>query len=86
MALGAAYLLADPGERDRLHLLSLGVDLSDTATGLGHLVRRDGRPRAMALVTALTGGYAAVGAGRAVRRHARRLEPSGRTCNGGKGL
>lgn len=72
IALGTAYLLGGAAERDRLHLISLGVDVSDTATGLGHLVRRDSSPRAMAMVTALTGGYAVVGAVRAVRRHARR--------------
>lgn len=72
IALGAAYLLGGTPERDRLHLLGLGVDLSDTVTGLTHVVRRDSSPRAMAMVTALTGSYAAVGALRAVRRHARR--------------
>ncbi|WP_436699683.1 hypothetical protein [Nocardioides sp. BYT-33-1] len=86
IALGAAYLLSTGGDRDRLQLLSLGVDLSDTVTGLGHLVRRDSSPRAMAMVTALTGTYAALGARRAVRRHAGRLEPDAATCNGGKGL
>ena len=72
VALGAAYLLAGETERDRLQLLSLGVDVSDTVTGLGHLVRRDSSMRAMAMVTALTGTYAAVGAVRALRRHAGR--------------
>ncbi|WGX94226.1 DUF4267 domain-containing protein [Nocardioides sp. L-11A] len=86
IALGTAYLLAGETERARLQLLSLGVDLSDTATGLGHLVRRDSRPRAMLLATALTGAYAAVGARRALRRHARRLERPPATCNGGEGL
>ncbi|MDQ6525918.1 hypothetical protein RB608_20035 [Nocardioides sp. LHD-245] len=86
IALGTAYLLAGEAERGRLQLLSLGVDLSDTATGIGHLIRRDSRPRAMVLVTALTGAYAAVGARRALRRHARRLEGRPPTCNGGEGL
>ncbi|MCR1782868.1 hypothetical protein KVF89_10020 [Nocardioides carbamazepini] len=86
IALGAAYLLAGEAERERLQLLSLGVDISDTATGLGHLLRRDGSPRALVLTTALTGTYAAVGAVRALRRHARRLERGPATCNGGKGL
>lgn len=72
IALGAAYLLGGRAERDRLHLLGLGIDVSDTVTGLGHLVRRDSSPRAMVLVTALTGSYAAVGAVRALGRHARR--------------
>lgn len=72
IALGAAYLLAGPVERRRLQLLSLGVDLSDTLTGAGHLVRRDSEPRAMVGLTALTGGYALVGAARtlATRRAA----------------
>ncbi|WP_219996216.1 hypothetical protein [Nocardioides humi] len=71
LALGTAYLLAGPAERDRLQLLSLGVDVSDTVTGLGHLVRRDSSLRGMVMVTVLTGSYAAVGAVRALRRHAR---------------
>lgn len=66
VALGAAYLLAGPVERRRLHLLSLGVDVSDTLTGAGHLARRDSQPRATAALTALTGGYAVVGAVRAL--------------------
>lgn len=70
VALGAAYLMAGPAERDRLQLLSLGVDVSDTLTGAGHLVRGDSTRRAMAMVTALTGTYAAIGAARAARRHA----------------
>lgn len=66
IALGAAYLLAAPAERRRLQLLSLGVDVSDTLTGAGHLVRRDSDPRAMVALTALTGGYTLVGAVRAL--------------------
>lgn len=66
IALGAAYLLAGPAERRRLQLLSLGVDVSDTLTGAGHLARRDSEPRAMVALTALTGGYALVGALRAL--------------------
>jgi len=66
IALGAAYLLAGPTEQRRLRLLSLGVDISDTLTGAGHLVRRDSEPRAIAALTALTGGYALVGTARAL--------------------
>lgn len=66
IALGAAYLLAGPADRRRMQLLSLGVDVSDTVTGAAHLARRDTEPRAMVALTALTGGYALVGAVRAL--------------------
>jgi hypothetical protein len=62
IALGAAYLWGGPDERARLQLLSFGVDVGDTLTGTGHLVRRDSSPRAMVMATALTGTYAVVGA------------------------
>jgi hypothetical protein len=66
IALGLAHLLAEPATRTRLQRISLGVDVSDTVTGLGHLVRRDAPLRGMTLLVALTGSYAAVGAARVV--------------------
>lgn len=64
IALGTAYLMGGPDERARLEALSLGVDVADTLTGAGHLLRRDSSPRAMLMATALTGTYAAIGAAR----------------------
>jgi hypothetical protein len=64
IALGAAYLLGDEAERRRLRRLCLGVDVSDTVAGLGHLVRGDAPRPAMAAMVALTGSYAAIGAAR----------------------
>lgn len=71
IALGTSYLLAAADERTRLQLLSLGVDVSDTVTGAGHLMRRDTSGRGMTMLTALTGTYALVGAVNAVRRRLR---------------
>lgn len=67
IALGVAYLLADPEERNRLHRIGLGVDVSDTVTGLSHVLRGDMPRRSTAMVVALTGGYAAVGLVRLLR-------------------
>lgn len=67
IALGLAFLLAGPDDRDRLHRIGLGVDVSDTATGLSHLLRGDMPRRSTAMVVALTGGYAAVGLARLAR-------------------
>lgn len=66
IALGAAYLLADGTERQRLQRLGLGVDVSDTVAGMGHLVRGDAPRPAMAAMVVLTGSYAAIGAARSV--------------------
>lgn len=68
VALGASYLMADGGDRTRLQLLALGVDISDTVAGAGHLVRGDTPRTAMAKLVALTGTYAALGAARAWQR------------------
>lgn len=65
IALGVAYLLADDVERTRLQRLCLGVDVSDTVAGAGHLIRGDAPRPAMAAMVALTGTYAAIGAVRA---------------------
>jgi hypothetical protein len=62
IAMGAGYLTSQPLERRRWKRLSLAVDISDTVTGLAHLVRRDAPVRAIGSMVALTGGYAAVGA------------------------
>lgn len=45
IALGLAYLMAGPDERARMQRLSLGVDVSDTLTGLSMLVRGAVTPR-----------------------------------------
>ena len=71
IALGASYLMAGPGEQTRLQLLSLGVDISDTITGAGHLKRGDSSRRGMVMLTGLTGSYAALGAARALQRAVR---------------
>ena len=67
LALGAGYLLSEPGPGRRLwQHLALIVDVTDTATGLAHVARRDlGHGNAVAL-TALTGTYAVIGATRAI--------------------
>jgi hypothetical protein len=64
IALGAAYLLAGPRERTRLQRLCVGVDVSDTLSGLRELARRDAPRRGMATAIAITGPYAAIGATR----------------------
>lgn len=67
IALGLAYLMASPAERTRLQRISLGVDISDTVTAVSMLVRGSDAPRrAIAAGAALTGSYAAIGAGRLV--------------------
>lgn len=64
IALGVGFLLADRGERTRLQRISLGVDVSDTVAGIGHLIRGDAPRPAIAAMVALTGSYAATGAAR----------------------
>ena len=67
VALGLGYLTSDGAARRRWQRLALMCDVSDTLAGLGHLRRRD-LPLASALATtALTGGYALVGAAKATR-------------------
>jgi hypothetical protein len=67
IALGSGYLLSRGEARRVWQRLALGVDVSDTIAGIGHLRRRDiARPKALAL-TALTGTYAAIGAARLAR-------------------
>lgn len=62
IALGLGWLTTDGTARRRWQRLALMCDVSDTLAGIGHLRRRD-LPRAQALATtALTGGYALVGA------------------------
>lgn len=67
IALGAGYLSAPAAERPRWQRLGLLVDLSDTATGLRQLLRRESPPRTALPFVALTGAYAALGAARATR-------------------
>lgn len=64
IALGVSYLTADDQHRTRLQRLSLGVDATDTVSGLGHLLRRDVPLRGIGPLTGLTGAYAALGAAR----------------------
>jgi hypothetical protein len=60
--MGLGYLTAQQHERDRWKRLALGVDVTDTLTGLAHLLRRDVPVRAGTAMVALTGMYAAIGA------------------------
>lgn len=65
IALGTAYLLAGPDERTRLQRLCVGVDVSDTVSGLSELVRSSGPTRrSLAMAVLVTGPYAAVGLAR----------------------
>ncbi|MFD0539065.1 hypothetical protein ACFQY7_40405 [Actinomadura luteofluorescens] len=61
VALGLGYLLSDPRARRRWRRLCLMVDACDTAAGIAHVVRGDVPRRSAAALTAITGGYAAVG-------------------------
>lgn len=62
IALGLGWLSSDGAARRRWQRLAFMCDVSDTIAGIGHLRRRD-LSRAPALATtALTGGYALVGA------------------------
>lgn len=67
IALGIGWLSSDGSARRRWQRLAFLCDVSDTFAGIGHLRRRD-LPRGAALATtALTGGYALVGALRVAR-------------------
>ena len=67
VALGLGWLSSEGAARRRWQRLALMCDVSDTLAGLGHLRRRD-LPRGQALATtALTAGYALVGALRVAR-------------------
>ena len=62
IALGLGWLSTDGAARRCWQRLAFMCDVSDTVAGIGHLRRRD-LPRVQALATtALTGGYALVGA------------------------
>ncbi|MFI6517935.1 hypothetical protein ACIBF1_20430 [Spirillospora sp. NPDC050679] len=61
VALGLGYLLSEPAARRRWRRLCLMVDLCDTSAGTAHLVRGDIRRGPAAALTAITGGYAALG-------------------------
>lgn len=67
VALGLGWLTSEGAARRRWQRLAFMCDVSDTVAGIGHLRRRDlPRPQALA-TTALTGGYALVGALRVAR-------------------
>jgi hypothetical protein len=73
VALGLGWLTSEGAARRRWQRLAFMCDVSDTLAGIGHLRRRD-LPRGSALATtALTGGYALVGALRVLRE----LKPHG---------
>jgi hypothetical protein len=59
---GLGYLLSDPRARRRWRRLCLMVDACDTAAGLAHVVRGDVPRGPAAGLTAITGGYAVLGA------------------------
>jgi len=62
IALGLGWLTSAGASRRRWQRLAFMCDVSDTLAGIGHL-RRGDLPRSQALATtALTGGYALVGA------------------------
>jgi len=62
VAMGLSYLTSSPETQARWERLGLAIDLSDTAAGVAHLLRRDVPPRAAVAMVALTGGYALAGA------------------------
>ncbi|HEY1971373.1 MAG TPA: hypothetical protein VGH89_25690 [Pseudonocardia sp.] len=64
IALGIGYLTEPSQHRGRWHRLGLFVDTSDTATALGHYLRRDVPRPAILKLGALTGSYMLVGAAR----------------------
>lgn len=61
-AMGTAFLTSRQPERARWTRLSLAIDISDTATGIIHLLRRDSALRAIIAMIALTASYAVLGA------------------------
>ncbi|MET4427851.1 hypothetical protein ABIA65_001133 [Mycolicibacterium sp. 624] len=62
LAMGTAFLTSSQPERARWTRLSLAIDISDTATGIVHLLRRDSALRAIIAMIALTASYAVLGA------------------------
>jgi hypothetical protein len=62
IAMGLSYLTSPPAAQARWERLGLAIDLSDTAAGTVHVVRRDVPLRAALSMVALTGGYAVLGA------------------------
>lgn len=62
LAMGTAFLTSNQPERARWTRLSLAIDISDTATGIVHLLRRDSSLRAIIAMIALTASYAVLGA------------------------
>jgi ketosteroid isomerase-like protein len=62
VALGLGWLSSDGAARRRWQRLAFLCDVSDTLAGIGHLRRGDLRRAPALATTALTGGYALVGA------------------------
>jgi SnoaL-like domain len=67
LALGTGYLVSRGEARRTWQRIALGVDVSDTIAGIGHLRRGDVPTRSAVMLTALTGAYAAVGAAQLAR-------------------
>lgn len=61
LAMGTAFLTSLQPERARWTRLSLAVDISDSTTGIIHLLRRDSSLRASVAMIALTAFYAVLG-------------------------
>jgi hypothetical protein len=75
-ALGAGYLTSSGAARRRWQRLAFVCDVSDTVAGIGALRRGDvSRSSALAL-TAMTGGYALIGAARIAHDMTARTEDS----------
>jgi hypothetical protein len=72
LALGAGYLTEPKSQRGRWHRIGLAVDVSDSVTALGHLVRRDVPKPSILALGGLTGGYMVVGLIQLLRQRADR--------------
>jgi hypothetical protein len=72
LALGAGYLTEPKSQRGRWHRIGLAVDISDTVTALGHLVRRDVPKASILALGGLTGSYMVVGLIQLLRQRAER--------------
>jgi hypothetical protein len=62
LAMGLAYLTGGQDERNRWKRFGLLVDTTDTASGIGHVLRRDVGLRASLSMLALSASYTVIGA------------------------